>query len=360
MVTTPVEPIDIAASFATLHPDQPYLLTILLLTAPRPGNPDYLFQTIESWLNVLPVPSPSDDVSDRIRLIVYTHFGTHEIFDSAQAYFTTSSTHASKASQYLHWHRDPRGGANRLDQRLHVARGLEYAVTSAGESAYVMLAEDDFPLCSDDELFPTLSLKAAPSTWDRTWEEIVRMFVATNLAMPDLPSSHLTSKLSLADQEVISGHCGIFLATGGSGLAIRGFLAAKLPALLLGEDDSHGDKRDLLAERGEIWIKVEDEGADTPDLVIQDCLRGLLPGCEMCAPSTSQIPRKQYPLGSKRNPFEVNGDRWGKSGLVATEKLMQHHLGFNSSTLPGRHYGQEEWACGWRQPFVSSSVLQLV
>ena len=45
------------ATFATLHPEQSHLLTILLMTAPRPGNPDFLIQTIESWLGALPHPT---------------------------------------------------------------------------------------------------------------------------------------------------------------------------------------------------------------------------------------------------------------------------------------------------------------
>lgn len=334
------------------------------MTAPRPGNPDYLVQTIESWLDALPEPSldgARNSSIDRVRLIVYTHFLTHEIFDSARSLFSTHPTYAAKSAQYVEWHRDPRG-ANRLDQRLHVARGLEYAATSGGSSAYVMLAEDDFPLCPDggEEGSDRQTRSPKRGEWSSTWEELQRVLLATNTAMPDFPSTSSLAPMSLLEQESTAGHCGLFVATGGSGLAMRGFIAAKLPALLLGEHDARGTDRDERASRGEFSVKHEDEGADTPDLVIQDCLRGRLPECSVCEQpgqeSVWDLSRaRRFPVGSARNPggSGVRGDRWGKSGLAGTERLMQHHLGYNASTLPGRKYGKEEWACGWRQPFVS-------
>lgn len=334
--------IDLDSSFAQLHPEQPHLLTVLLMTAPRPGNPDFLFRTIESWLGALPDPSASVarhsypvEVSSRLRLIVYTHFRTHDTFDAAQQFFSTSPLHTAKAAQYIEWRRDPRGHANRLDQRLHVARGLQYAAHHGGESAYIMLTEDDFPLCRNTE---------GEKNWKNTWAQLTRALVETNEAMPD--SSVGTS-----------GHCGLFVATGGSGLAVRGFIAKKLPALLLGAEDADGTERDARAERGEWLLKHEDEGADTPDLVIQDCLRGRIPGCEVCAPHPTGF---AFTDGSRRNPAGGLGDRWGKSGLAATDVLLQSHLGYNASTLPGRKYGKEEWACGWRQPFVRVSFIFVV
>ena len=103
--------------------------------------------------------------------------------------------------------------------------------------------------------------------------------------------------------------------------------------------------REERARRGEWSVRAEDEGADTPDLVIQDCLRGRVEGCEQCAPRAGRA--------------RVLGDRWGRSGLVGTRRLLQRHLGYNASTLPGRKYGKEEWACGWRQPFVSRRLVAI-
>jgi len=344
-------PTDLGTAFAALHPDQTHLLTVLLMTAPRPGNPDYLLQSVESWLGALPGPSdPAAAAAGRVRLIVYTHFGTHDTFDLARDHFARSPEYAAKAARYVEWRRDPRGEANRLDQRLHVARGLDYAATSRGESAYVLLVEDDFPLCPDED-----PVAEQAGHWTRAWLDLTQAIVDTNAAMPDfavVPAYR--EALGLSGPEGRSGHCGVFLTTGGSGLAIRGFVAAQLPALLLGADDPTGDARDGRLARGEFSVKAEDEGADTPDVVVQDCLRGRLVGCEVCAsPAAGLEGAGQFPKGSVRNPRVLAGERWGKSGLAGTRRLVQHHLGYNASTLPGRKYGKEEWACGWRQPFVS-------
>ncbi|BGP04913.1 hypothetical protein JCM10049v2_000715 [Rhodotorula toruloides] len=333
-------PIQTDLAFSQLHPGQPSLLTVLLMTAPRPGTPDFLIQTVESWLGALPDPSSpllgdnstsfsplAMPTSSRLRVIVYTHFASHPMFELAQSTFASNP----KAAHYIEWHRDPRAFAaqNRLDQRLHVARGLEYAASEGG--AYVLLTEDDFPLCEDAK-----PARGKERSWDNAWKELQAALVATNARMPD----------PFADApDSPPGHCGLFLATGGSGLAIRSSIAARLPALLLGDDDPHGYAREEAAARGEIVVKREGEGADTPDLVIQDCLRGKLPECAVCAPGVGGAE------GSARLPGGVVGERVGKSGLAGTERLLQRHLGYNASTLPGRKYGREEWACGWRQPF---------
>lgn len=217
---TPAHAVD--AAFAALHPSHPHLLTVLLMTAPRPSNPNYLFRTVESWLAAFPTPGSA--TASRVRLIVYTHFGTHDVFDQAREHFTHSPVYGDKAAAYVEWHRDPRGAANKLDQRLHVARGLQYAATRGGESAYVLLTEDDFPLCPDTGVGDT-------PRWTQAWRDLTQAIVSTNEAMPDfasVPSSRLHS-----ESEASSGHCGTFLATGGSGLAIRGFIAAQLHDLLV-------------------------------------------------------------------------------------------------------------------------------
>ncbi|GAA5842444.1 hypothetical protein JCM9279_005385 [Rhodotorula babjevae] len=348
--------IDLA--FSQLHPADPTLVTVLLMTAPRPGDPDFLVQTIESWLGAFPdvdspssvlvgnvssmshiatVPSQPPLTSSRLRLVVYTHFARHLMFDLARQHFASSA----KAAHYISWQRDPHalapGAHDRLDQRLHVARGLAHAAGLGG--AYVLLTEDDFPLCEDER---AVGGEGARS-WSGAWTKLQAALVATNELMPDAPVLG-----GGGATEASMGHCGLFLATGGSGLAIRTPLAARLPALLLGVNDPHGDAREAAAARGEIELRREGDGADTPDLVIQDCLRGRLPECAVCAPGGG-------PAGasgrSARRPSRWEGERRGKSGLAGTERLLQRHLGYNASTLPGRQYGREEWACGWRQPF---------
>ncbi|BGP44960.1 hypothetical protein JCM10450v2_000775 [Rhodotorula kratochvilovae] len=348
--SAPPTPAQTDLAFSQLHASHPTLLTVLLMTAPRPGNPDFLLQTIDSWLGAFPDPDPAlpssstslaansssllpsaPPTSSRLRLVVYTHFATHAQFDLARAHFASSA----KAAHYISWARDPRalapGAEDRLDQRLHVARGLAHAAQMGG--AYVLLTEDDFPLCEDARA------EGEGRSWRGAWEKLQAALVATNVRMPD------GDALEDGGGDGAMGHCGLFLATGGSGLAIRTPLAARLPALLLGADDPDGSAREAAAARGEIRLRREGDGADTPDLVIQDCLRGRLPECAVCAPGVGG------PEGSARRPSWREGERVGKSGLAGTERLLQRHLGYNASTLPGRMYGREEWACGWRQPF---------
>lgn len=339
------------------------------MTAPRPGDPEFLNRSLESWLSALPDPASTSpaalSISNRMRLIVFTHFPRHPQFDAAQQFFTTSPLWKIKAEKYIEWKRDERcldeaeGGGNRLDQRLHVARGLEYA-SRANDSAYVVLTEDDFPLCPDppstcaviDDDFNYRSIVPRVS-FETTWKEIMRVAVETNRLMPDRRALLSSGQ----EEEVLAGHCGIFFATGGSGLIIRSFIAKKLPMLLLGDDDRDGVKRVArfaeLRRRGIVDDRIKKEkDADTPDLVIQDCLRGRLPVCAVCAvPDASSS--TSFDPASSRNAFITPGDRHGKSGLTGTKVLLQRHLGYNTSTLPGREYGKEEWTCGWRQPFVS-------
>jgi len=229
------------------------------MTAPRPGDPDFLVQTIESWLGAFPdvdTPSlafvgnassvPSSAVgppqplptSSRLRLVVYTHFATHLMFDLARQHFASSA----KAAHYISWQRDPHalapGAHDRLDQRLHVARGLAHAAGLGG--AYVLLTEDDFPLCEDERAGGGEGARS----WAGAWTKLQAALVATNELMPDAPVLD-----GAAASEASMGHCGLFLATGGSGLAIRTPLAARLPALLLGADDPHGLEREAAAGR---------------------------------------------------------------------------------------------------------------
>jgi len=172
------------------------------MTAPRPGDPDFLVQTIESWLGAFPdvdTPSlafvgnassvPSSAVgppqplptSSRLRLVVYTHFATHLMFDLARQHFASSA----KAAHYISWQRDPHalapGAHDRLDQRLHVARGLAHAAGLGG--AYVLLTEDDFPLCEDERAGGGEGARS----WAGAWTKLQAALVATNELMPDAP-----------------------------------------------------------------------------------------------------------------------------------------------------------------------------
>ena len=281
-------------------PQHDQLMTVVLMTAPRPGNPDFLTQTLDSYLVNL------DPASSRTRLIVYNHFSSHAAYDRALA-------NRSDSALPIDWIRRP-GTVDRLDQRLHVARALAHAVAATTNSRYIMLAEDDFPLCD-------------PAT--QSWSKLLRGLHELDARMPDREDGE-------------PGHCGLFVGTGGSGLIMRSEIARRLPALLLGADDGDGERR----ERDGADVLVE----RAPDLVIQDCLRGLLPGCEMCASGRSV----RSAVVSARDPFGSVGDRRGKSGLAATERLLMRHLGYARSTS-GRTYPASWAQCGQRHPFVRTA-----
>ena len=280
-------------------------MTVVLMTAPRPGDPDFLTQTLDSYLVNL-------EPSSRTRMVVYNHFSAHAAYDRALAA-------RSDSALSIDWVRRP-GAVDRLDQRLHVARALTHAVATT-DSRYIMLAEDDFPLCD-------------PAT--QSWLKLLRGLDQLDARMPDR-----------GDGEV--GHCGLFVGTGGSGLIIRSEIARRLPALLLGADDVDGERRER--EGGDVLVER------APDLVIQDCLRGLLPGCETCAPGHRSSATS--PATSARDPFGAPGDRRGKSGLAATERLLMRHLGYARSTS-GRTYPASWAQCGQRHPFVRYGRLCIV
>lgn len=368
-----------------LYPTQSKVLTVLLMTAPRPGHPDFLIRTLSTYLSSFPDPSANPLAGSRLSLVVYTHFADHPVFEHARDVVFAQDP---KAMHYVTWvQQQPRDG-DRLDQRLHLARAL--GLVSRGERpedvpAYVLLAEDDFPLCPDQALSP-LSYAGSPlallkagdevekPTYAASWSTLSRLMLAANAKMPDLAT----------DPRPESGHCGVWVGTGGSGLIMRGWLADRLPGLLLGDDDVDGQRRE---RQGLTPDQVASEAPPT-DVLIQDCLLGKLPGCEACAApdlsssrSTSKADgrlvdsepfkrspalaalrraylalsagdRPREPTVSARRPGVAPGDRWGKSGLVTSERLLMRHLGYNASTIPGRSYKREEWDCGWRHPFV--------
>ncbi|KAF8589176.1 hypothetical protein K439DRAFT_1232569, partial [Ramaria rubella] len=93
------------------------------------------------------------------------------------------------------------------------------------------------------------------------------------------------------------GFCGIFVATGGSGLLVRPSL---IPLL-----------------RSALQTYAFDYNTD---IILQDCLSGTLPLCAECK-------------------------------LSASRRLLFRHTGASQSTYKGRSYPEDRWQCGWRQPF---------
>ena len=118
--------------------------------------------------------------------------------------------------------------------------------------------------------------------------------------------------------------CGIFIATGGSGLIVRPFI---VPAILEA-------------------LSSAQAASEPTDRVVQRCLLGdpLYPSCARCAWESSSPTTTSTPVSKRRRVFPE-----GK--LAASRRLLLRHTGAMASTYVGRIYPEERWQCGWRQPF---------
>jgi len=130
-------------------------------------------------------------------------------------------------------------------------------------ASYVMLLEDDFLLCQDG------------------WNNIL---LSLDMAQGEVPR-----------------HCGVFVATGGSGLIFRNSALEVVYASL---------------------TQAREEISNRPsDVIMQDCLLGKIQICHQCS-----------------------------STLVVSSSMLFGHIGHNSSTVEN-HYLPKDWQCGWRQVF---------
>ena len=146
-----------------------YLLSFLVMTAPRPGDPDYLIRTIDSYLSNFESDPSMDSFYTRTQMIIYTHFSNHTVFDQAKKKYSTDL----KAQRYLKWVQED---GYELNQRLHVSKAMRL-VAENFKTTYVALVEDDFPLCEDK------------------WAELLTVVYEANVKSPH--------------------HCGVFVGTGG-------------------------------------------------------------------------------------------------------------------------------------------------
>ncbi|KAI7828692.1 hypothetical protein BC939DRAFT_483363 [Gamsiella multidivaricata] len=135
--------------------------------------------------------------------------------------------------------------------------------------------EDDFPFCAGG------------------WQETLNTIYEANRQVPD--------------------HCGVFVATGGSGLIFKRSVA--LTATFVLENDV------LAHERGEV--------ASPPDISLQNCMLGKHDYCSSCAGT-----------------------------MVISKTLLQGHLGYNTSTS-GDGYHRSQFQCGWRHPFNGSPAVHI-
>ncbi|KAF8928110.1 hypothetical protein BGZ58_009873 [Dissophora ornata] len=205
---------------AMIEPQSPFLLTLVLMTAPRRNGVAYIKQTLTSYLDNFPDESV-DPLYSRIQIVVYTHFTDFEAYDEAKAYFDT----IPKARKHVKWVRDEGSEKN---QRKHLVSAIR-KVGTAEDTVYLGIMEDDFPFCAGG------------------WQEMLNTIYEANQRVPD--------------------HCGAFIATGGSGLIFKRSVA--LTASFILENDV------LLHERGEV--------VSPPDISLQNCMLGKHDYCASCA-----------------------------------------------------------------------------
>lgn len=210
-----------------LGKEDTYLFTFVIMTAPRKNDPPFLSQTLQSYLDQWPLPStfsssPSTSIYQRIRIMVYTHFSNHTEYDRAYDYFSKDI----KGQHYIQWVKEE---GNVWDHRLHITSALQHAATpsSSISNAYVVLLEDDFPICGP-----------------KAWREMETIVYQANQQAPN--------------------HCGIFVGTGGSGLFLK-------------PDISH-----LLTSQALLFKYAKQH---PPDIIIQKCLLGELEECHSCKQS---------------------------------------------------------------------------
>ncbi|KAF9138432.1 hypothetical protein BG015_002387 [Linnemannia schmuckeri] len=204
----------------TIEPQTPYLLTLVLMTAPRKRGATYIKETLSSYLANFP-DEEVDSLYSRIQIVVYTHFTDFPGYDDAKAHFDT----IPKARKHVKWVRDEGSEKN---QRKHLVSAIR-KIGTVDESVYLGVMEDDFPFC------------------DNGWQEMLNTIYRAHTEVKD--------------------HCGIFVGTGGSGLIFKRSVA--LTASFILESDVQTAALGLTAP--------------PPDISLQDCLMGEHEFCSSCA-----------------------------------------------------------------------------
>ncbi|KAK9768025.1 hypothetical protein K7432_001661 [Basidiobolus ranarum] len=183
-------PVPVDPEALTSISEDRYLMTFLVMTAPRTGEPDFLTNTIESYLTHFPAEPALESFYSRVQMVVYTHFSNHTAFDRAKSKFESTR----KGQRYIKWVQEPGFEKN---QRLHFSKAMKM-VSETYQTSYIEIVEDDFPLCED------------------TWPEFLRVLYHANKHVPE--------------------HCGAFVGTGGSGLIFKRPIVERAYQLLLSED----------------------------------------------------------------------------------------------------------------------------
>ncbi|KAG0248019.1 hypothetical protein BG011_000626 [Mortierella polycephala] len=204
----------------SIEPDKDYLLTLVLMTAPRKRGTTYIKETLSSYLANFP-DEETDPLYSRIQIVVFTHFTDFPGYDDARDYFDR----IPKARKHVKWVREEGSEKN---QRKHLVNAIR-KVGTVEDSTYLGLMEDDFPFCEGG------------------WQEMLNTIYTANQKVKD--------------------HCGVFVGTGGSGLIFKQSVA--LTASFILENDMQTQALGLQTP--------------PPDISLQDCMLGEHELCSSCA-----------------------------------------------------------------------------
>ncbi|KAF9130479.1 hypothetical protein BGW39_003026 [Mortierella sp. 14UC] len=205
----------------SIEPSTTFLLTLVMMTAPRRNGVAFIKETLSSYLEAFPdVDEPTDPLYSRIQIVVYTHITDHPGFDEAREYFNT----IPKARKHVKWVREK---GSEKSQRKHLISAIRKIGTEE-DTVYLGIMEDDFPFCQ------------------RGWQTMLNTIYEAN--------------------QRVKNHCGVFITTGGSGLIFKRSVA--LAASFALEQD------EMAKQRGEKVI--------APDMTLQNCMLGRHDYCSNC------------------------------------------------------------------------------
>jgi hypothetical protein len=215
----PDVPVDLLNN--SIEPSTSFLLTLVMMTAPRRDGVVFIKETLSSYLEAFPnVDEPIVSLYSRIQIVVYTHITDHPGFDEAKEFFDT----IPKARKHVKWIREE---GSEKSQRKHLISAIRKIGTEE-DTVYLGIMEDDFSFCQGG------------------WQNMLNAIYEAN--------------------QYIKNHCGVFITTGGSGLIFKRSVA--LAASFALEED------ELTKQRG--------EEVPAPDVTLQNCMLGRHEYCSSC------------------------------------------------------------------------------
>ncbi|TFK19657.1 hypothetical protein FA15DRAFT_674248 [Coprinopsis marcescibilis] len=276
-------------------PSKP-LLEILVLTYPRSDVAKHtaiMETTLNSYLPFL---------SSETRLSVYTQSQSHPALENTKRYFSSSMPNIT-----FHVNRNKYPDA--IDGHyLHLSEAFRWVSDQRPDhepAEWIMLIEDDFPLCGGEVGYN-----------------------AVREAMGLLEASRPTS----TPGQILPPHRrAAWIGPGGSGIVIHHTWLSILQLLLRTHADTHSKL-------------PSGETPRAPDQIVQDCILGRDPFC-------------RYP--NERVCPDLSG-RLGECGLVITARQVMDHIGGMLTTNPNKSGNSDKWRCGWRHAYHGHHGVEVI